>query len=166
MPLPEIAMIENRLSELSVRELIIKAQIDSLTKDLAVLQREIGQLQIAKAQFVNPDGVDSNVDRDYTTRDAIMVNRVGTIRARRKPTAVIQRGSIKEDALRALSENPNGLLALDVLAHINGRREKPIERTSLSPQLSRLRQAGLVYEENSVWQIAPWGLDALADLDR
>lgn len=164
MPLPETVLLETRLRELGVKELILKTQIASLTDELTLLRREVEKLQDARLQLVNPAGVDSHDENGYTTRDVNIVNRVATTR-RRSTTAVLS-GSIKEDALRALRENPDGLLALDVLAHINGRRDHPVQRTSLSPQLSRLRQAGLVSEEKSVWRITPLGLRALLDIER
>jgi hypothetical protein len=164
MPPLETEMIEARLRELSVKELILNTQIGSLTEELVLLRRQIEQLKQAKSKLVNHNGVDSLTGLEYTTRDVSVVNRVVTTRRRRKLTAVVQKGSIKEDALRALSDNRTGLLALDVLAHINERRDPPIARTSLSPQLSRLRQAGLVSEAGSVWRITQAGLDALKDL--
>ena len=70
-------------------------------------------------------------------------------------------GSIKEAALQALSQAPEGLMALDILKVINQARERPVSRTSLSPQLSRLGQAELVTQDNSLWHVTAKGKAAL-----
>ena len=61
------------------------------------------------------------------------------------------RPSIKEAVMIILHENPRGLTAKEILSRIQERWDWEIERTSLSPQLSRLRYERKVVNHNSVW---------------
>ena len=69
--------------------------------------------------------------------------------------------SIKEMVLTVL-ERPVALLAIDILAFIKEQFGVVIERTSLSPQLSRLKVDGLVTVQDGHWQITQEGLNYLA----
>ncbi|QNQ63568.1 hypothetical protein IB024_15070 [Brucella sp. 6810] len=66
----------------------------------------------------------------------------------------IRRGSIKDYVVQVLSDSQKGMVALDILAAINERFEKNYDRTSLSPQLSRLRQDGVLGLRGPVWYLA------------
>lgn len=59
--------------------------------------------------------------------------------------------TIKEAALEVLQEFPNGLMALDLLAKINERYGLNLARTSLSPQLSRLKKERKIISKGSIW---------------
>jgi hypothetical protein len=59
--------------------------------------------------------------------------------------------TIKEAALDVLQDHPKGLIALDILAKINERFSPSLIRTSLSPQLSRLRQDGKLEYHDGIW---------------
>ncbi|WP_448786376.1 hypothetical protein [Brucella intermedia] len=73
----------------------------------------------------------------------------------------IRRGSIKDYVVQVLSDSQKGMVALDILAAINERFEKKYDRTSLSPQLSRLRQDGVLGLRGPVWYLARDNSDLL-----
>ncbi len=161
MPLPDTVPLDLRIEELRLKQLILKEQLRSLSEELRVAERELATLEAARKQFVNDGRVDSPSLFDATTRATEMVKRVVRTPA---SGSQVQEGSIKEAALQALANARDGLIAIDILGEINQHREPPILRTSLSPQLSRLRQAGLVNLTGSVWRITSAGREALAAL--
>ena len=59
--------------------------------------------------------------------------------------------TIKEMAREVLSGQPNGLNSAGILDGIRKLFNREIERTSLSPQLSRLKEDGELLLENDVW---------------
>jgi hypothetical protein len=73
---------------------------------------------------------------------------VGT-KKRRQP-----RGAIKRAVLELLEQNPDGMDALTILVTINYRLGSHFERTSLSPQLSRLKEDGFVSLNRKIWKLA------------
>ncbi|GLQ22754.1 hypothetical protein GCM10007853_06280 [Algimonas ampicilliniresistens] len=62
--------------------------------------------------------------------------------------------SIKQMVRLVLTDFPDGLIALDILSKINERFGKSFPRTSLSPQLSRLKQSGDIYKDGKRWVLA------------
>jgi hypothetical protein len=60
--------------------------------------------------------------------------------------------TIKEAVLEVLEEHSKGLTALDILSNVNRRFNLGIERTSLSPQLSRLKHEGKITNFGAVWR--------------
>ena|SRR6202047_123200 len=71
------------------------------------------------------------------------------VKERRKP-----RGVIKRAVLELLGQNPDGMDALTILVTINYRLGSNFERTSLSPQLSRLKEDGFVSLNRKIWKLA------------
>lgn len=69
-------------------------------------------------------------------------------------TTIGSRLTIKEMVLEVLGVLPAGADANKILRLINQRYDRHIARTSLSPQLSRLRQEGYVRLDGSTWRIA------------
>lgn len=65
------------------------------------------------------------------------------------------RGAIKNAILRTLERHPAGLDAITILHEMNSRDGTSYERTSLSPQLSRLKADGYVTLEGNTWRIIP-----------
>lgn len=59
--------------------------------------------------------------------------------------------TIKDMVKAILADRPHGLLAAEILAKIHRKFGVQIERTSLSPQLSRLRQEGHLHLEGGKW---------------
>jgi hypothetical protein len=64
------------------------------------------------------------------------------------------RGVIKRAVLELLEQNPDGMDALTILVTINYRLGSNFERTSLSPQLSRLKEDGFVSLDRKIWKLA------------
>ena len=63
--------------------------------------------------------------------------------------------TIKQAVVEILADHPNGLSALDILAKINNRHDLGIVRTSLSPQLSRLKNEERIVNDHTVWRLVP-----------
>jgi len=70
--------------------------------------------------------------------------------------------TIKEMVRSILRSRPDGLTAGEILHEIHERFGVAIERTSLSPQLSRLRDSGDVTPENGRWYSTQIALAELA----
>lgn len=71
--------------------------------------------------------------------------------------------TIKQAARLTLEAFPGGLDSADLLAALSGRYfEGQLERTSFSPQLSRMNQAGEVEQRNSVWVLTDKGRAIMA----
>ncbi len=61
----------------------------------------------------------------------------------------------KEKIKTALTkEFPNGATANDILKYVNEKWERQIVRSSLSPQLSRLKKEGIITLEDDIWKLA------------
>lgn len=60
--------------------------------------------------------------------------------------------TIKEAVLDILKPGPKGMTAVDILAEINRRYKADYPRTSLSPQLSRLKTMGLIKRKGTIWR--------------
>lgn len=76
------------------------------------------------------------------------------------------RGVIKRAVLKILSETTVGMDALAILRALNDRLGSNYQRTSLSPQLSRLKSDGLVRLDGTLWsvtnaggEVAHWPVD-------
>lgn len=67
------------------------------------------------------------------------------------------RKTMKEMALEALNEHPDGLEARAILAWIKGHYGLDLPKESFSPQLSRLAQAGAILRNGLVWRLADFG---------
>lgn len=63
--------------------------------------------------------------------------------------------TIKGAVLAVLADAPQGLIALDILRRINQRFGLGLVRTSLSPQLTRLKKAGAIDLHGSIWTTGP-----------
>lgn len=59
----------------------------------------------------------------------------------------------QEMAVKVLSDNKREMLALDILKEINSRWNLGLARSSLSPQLSRLKAKGILIDNNGYWQL-------------
>lgn len=71
-------------------------------------------------------------------------------RARRPQPPV----TIKQAVLAVLAGQADGLPAADILDKINARFSLDLVRTSLSPQLSRLKRDGRVFNQGNAWLLA------------
>lgn len=62
--------------------------------------------------------------------------------------------TMKESALEILRECTGGLTTNDILDVMNDRLKTSYPRSSLSPQLSRLKGEGKVFRENGRWMLS------------
>lgn len=62
--------------------------------------------------------------------------------------------TIKEASVEILKKHPNGLPANEILSELNKMLASDYVRSSLSPQLSRLKRIGAIYDVNGVWTLA------------
>jgi len=73
------------------------------------------------------------------------------------------RKTLKEMATEILQDHPDGLEANSILAEIERRYFVTVQRESLSPQLSRLGQEGVLNREGWLWKLSNYSwIDALS----
>lgn len=63
--------------------------------------------------------------------------------------------TIKEAAAEVLRGYPDGLMAAEILTRLNKLLGTDYPRSSLSPQLSRLKHEGIVYDTGGRWILVP-----------
>ncbi len=79
-----------------------------------------------------------------------------TIRAINKRERGIKPGTIMDEVMQILRRHENGLPSNEILYRINLKRDHNyLARESLSPQLSRLKQAGFIVFDGSNWKLSP-----------
>jgi hypothetical protein len=77
------------------------------------------------------------------------------IRAIRKRRIGIKPGTIMDSVINILKDHKDGLPAQRILRYLNVDKEEGwLKRESLSPQLSRLRQAGFIELDGSIWKLS------------
>lgn len=77
------------------------------------------------------------------------------VRAIRKRKRGIKPGTIMASVINILKDSREGLTSSEILEKLNLSREANwLKRESLSPQLSRLRQAGFIELDGSIWRLS------------
>jgi hypothetical protein len=114
-----------------------RRELDNAEARLRAKLSEIGRERDA-LKAAEKAGVSTNINRDQEE-----------YKKRRK----IKPNTIMFDVINILREHPRGMIALDILAELNTKRDYPLERTSLSPQLSRLKGAGYIDLQGSNWAL-------------
>jgi hypothetical protein len=61
--------------------------------------------------------------------------------------------TMKEASVEILGKHPNGLTATEILPELNKLIGSDYARSSLSPQLSRLKKDGVIYDINGIWTL-------------
>lgn len=151
-----VNVTRRQVTDLSTEMQTLSAKLSTALKEHAEAVRA---LQAAiKEETSTEDSITTVVNRFLNAQSQLLespsestipvVNRL----ARR---AGIRPGTIKAEVMDILKQHPDGLIALDILDHLNRQRPVPLERTSLSPQLSRLAKAGHIDRRGSLWFIAP-----------
>jgi hypothetical protein len=125
--------IAQRVQQLADSLLPLRAQQVELEQKIASIEKELADLRNAAKAIGMPNGL-SSLPLHVTRR------------TRPQPT-------IKEAIMSVLPEFPEGLLALDILAKINARFDLSLVRTSLSPQLTRLKREGRITNRGSIWLV-------------
>lgn len=122
-----------------------------LQEEEATLRQRLQEIAIERAGL---DRAESAISPKCDNILDVIDKRISFIRRIKS----IKPGTIMSDVISILEDNPDGLTAQQILFVINVRRESDfLERTSLSPQLSRLKQAGYIELDGSIWRLArPW----------
>jgi hypothetical protein len=103
--------------------------------------------------------IDQHVLKLQTERNAALSELERLIRAMQileeTPARVGERPqlTIKQGVLRVLESAPDGLTALGILERLKLDLEMDYERTSLSPQLSRLKRDGKIKLDGGIWSL-------------
>lgn len=153
----------NLRSLLSDHEAATVQKIAQLRAELVPLERELFEIRLAKSALARgPAPVDqpqlallkSNEDRGPENHIDAWRNIV--VHGGHRTKSPYERLTIKELVKKALIEQfKDGATAhqlLELFANAWGRHD--VMRTSLSPQLSRLRNEGVVFRKGQVWRLA------------
>jgi hypothetical protein len=127
----------------TVRE-FLRQQRSAIAAEIEPLEQKLHEL---KAELDDVNRAERALDPSQSPWDELVDDAVPT-------RGVLREGTIKDFVVRVLSERPRGLVAVDILSAINRRFGTDYPRTSLSPQLSRLKQEGVLDREGLVWRIA------------
>jgi hypothetical protein len=123
---------------------------------IAARRAEIkGQIQDLKSELVELDKAESAI-----ASDGEMATSQGNAPRPAKRRRID--GGIKNMVLQSLLMNFSGLTANSILESIKVIYGIEVARTSLSPQLSRLKNDGKVAVENSIWRITEKGVADIA----
>lgn len=140
--------IRRKLTELGVREEALRAM-------LAEIERERGQLVAAalatnisiETDSANP--VEVIHQESVAQQDIEPAQSTGEI-TRRRPKAM----TMKDATVAVLQAHGRGLTALEILEKMNSQFGWNYERSSLSPQLSRLKSEGKLTRNGQIWSLA------------
>jgi hypothetical protein len=123
--------VANRIREVEDSLATYRRQSAEIEEKIRAAELELSELRNAARAIGIPNGLP---DRP-----------LGVTRKEKPPL------TIKEAIMRVLPEYPDGLLALDLLGKINERFDLQLVRTSLSPQLTRLKRERKITNRGSAW---------------
>jgi hypothetical protein len=133
----------------------LTAQRGSLLEQLAAIDNELKQLNAAE---------------EAAKSSQFFIGLAGRMQMAGSTSALLSqlpvrapRGAIKKAVIRTLAQHPDGLDAMSILHEMNARDATDYERTSLSPQLSRLKNDGILTLDGNIWRLAG-GVAGLEDL--
>lgn len=112
----------------------LKSQKAQLENEIAALQSRLSRV-IAAIEALTAGDLFDELQEDY---------------ARRRPS-----GTLKQMAYTVLYEANEPMTAQQILKAIYDKFGQTIERTSMSPQLSRLGQDGVLIRRDNLWLINP-----------
>ena len=140
--------VKRRVQELEQRHQQMMADLKMVESELEEAKREYDLVvDTAKKMGFDPDAPKVNKNGEPLVTDSY------------SPGSV----TIKQAARLTLDAFPAGLDSADLLAALSGRYfQGQLERTSFSPQLSRMNQAGEVEQRNSVWVLTDKGRAIMA----
>ena len=123
----------------------IARRTQELDADEIVLKRKLREIEIEREHLHNALKVSFGINTPESE----------VARAIRKRKGGIKPGTIMDDVMKILTFRREGLTASDILERLNlSRKSNWIKRESLSPQLSRLRQAGFIELDGSIWKLS------------
>lgn len=139
----------------------IAQERESLQNEIAVLGARIASTQevlnVLYDKLSRLDKAEAALRGESLTVFQSVKPKVATVNPLEAPLK--QEMTIKQMVLQILNDNPEGLVALDILDEIEIRFDKTYARTSLSPQLSRLFNDGKIHKRGKVWILgqSPFG---------
>ncbi|NEU11303.1 hypothetical protein G3T14_04080 [Methylobacterium sp. BTF04] len=140
--------VKRRLQELEQRRQQMTYDLKALESELEEAKREYDLVvDTATKMGFDPDMPKVNKNGEPLLTDSYPLGSV----------------TIKQAARLTLDAFPSGLDSADLLAALSGRYfEGKLERTSFSPQLSRMSQSEEVEQKNSVWVLTDKGRAIMA----
>jgi hypothetical protein len=117
------------------------------------ISRRLRELQESDADLrrkLNENAIERN---KLLNARALLEGKIGIPEREQNTEFYIKPNTIMAEIMNILGEHPNGLLALDILRIINQTREPPLARSSLSPQLSRLKERQYLDFDGTYWRI-------------
>lgn len=133
--------IARRDGELAVAENKLRAELNSVCNERQQLRKAAQAAGIADSKSaVSATAVLQAPDRQALSRRT----RNGSEK------------TIKEAVVEILAEVGKGMTANELLPAVNERLQADYSRSSLSPQLSRLRHAGELERNDKVWMLTRW----------
>lgn len=126
-------MSDNLSDFLARRRLVLKAELEATNRRLAEIEKEIIALDAAENAAKSVlESIDDLSESSSLSRGS-------------------KERTIIDGVLDILKRHKNGLIALDILRELNMERAHPLERSSLSPQLSRMKARGMVNLVGANW---------------
>jgi len=112
-----------------------------LEKEEAPLKERLAEIQLERSQLTKA-AIAAGIEPKPET---------GSEPKRRGPRP--RQGTIKDIVVKILSDGGQGLTAINLLAELNHRNGTTLMRSSLSPQLSRLKDEGLICLTGNYWHL-------------
>ncbi|MEQ1956142.1 hypothetical protein [Mesorhizobium sp. CN2-181] len=140
----------------------LHARRSELAEEIGTLRLEVmeKEKELAECRSLLASREREMADVDRAASAIQMVNRVQTDIPKPLPDIkATRKGTIKDYVVQVLSDHPGGLVALDILAKMNERFGTEFERTSLSPQLTRLKNDEIIDRRGMVWHLLDTGKD-------
>jgi ribosomal protein S6 len=131
--------INRRRHELHMDRSIVRGRLEQIEAELN---------QLAKA--AEAAGVTLEPLKDDELKD--LAQELGKAIRHHYVQRTVSEKTIKEAVMEVLSETNEGMTAVEILDAINKRFRMNYPRTSLSPQLSRLKQEDKIVLEGRVWK--------------
>ena len=138
MESPTLKMLRQRRSELEERKAELKAQIGPVDAEMAEVDAAIRAIT---GQKIMPTGAEGSAR--------------SVAHYRRKAHPNVQQLTFKQMVVKALSEYfKNGATANELLDFFKMEWGREVMRTSLSPQLSRLKNENIINLKGKVWHLS------------
>ena len=141
----------------------LKARLSALRSEIIPLEQELLEVRLAKAALKRDGNPEDQPRFALASPTALQIDDATSLATSNRISLTTSdpfrspyfRLTIKQLVQKALTEHfPNGATAnqmLDLFANVWGRGE--IRRTSLSPQLSRLRDANIIFRTGHIWRL-------------
>lgn len=148
--------IHGRMKELASSEQLLRHQLKAIDVERTQLR---AAAQAAGLHIEPPAKPEGPRPLDPFSVDAIEAE---FLRLLGRPSRrAIPEKTIKEAVIEVLGVAEGGLTANDILAAINAKFATDYPRTSLSPQLSRLKSEGKLTREGNLWSLAHYRPDTI-----